>query len=257
MKLVWMIVLLGPVAAGAQTGTPVANTQPAATQVYTNAELHLRFAYPAEMIPRNAQAAAELGQQMLYGEDDGTDARTAMAGGAGRARSTTCMKTLLSVGTDREAAKTPAGSEGGSARAAGGAAGATDGAGSVALFDIDLRCLPPKAQKNRKLMDSVLAGLATQGTTVLGMMPVEQAVGYLLEGQRAYFASAQGQPVAQTDLQPGDDAELTGVVATAVGGHILAWRLEANSVAYFNRLLRSQVDFGTGPAGMLFPGQVQ
>jgi hypothetical protein len=253
MKLVWMIVLLGPVAAGAQTGTPVANTQPAATQVYTNAELHLRFAYPAEMTPRNAQAAAELGQQMLYGEDDGTDARTAMAGGAGRARSTTCMKTLLAVGSDSHAAKAPAGSGRGGARAA----GATDGAGSVALFDIDLRCLPPKAQKNRKLMDSVLAGLATQGTTVLGMMPVEQAVGYLLDGQRAYFASAQGQPVAQTDLQPGDDAELTGVVATAVGGHILAWRLQANSVAYFNRLLRSQVDLGTGPAGMLFPGQVQ
>lgn len=218
-------------------------------RTYTNAELHLRFAYPAEMTPRDAQAAAVQGQQMLYGEDDRTDATTAMAGGAGRARSSTCMKTLLSVGTDREAAK----SEGGSAQAA----GATDGAGNVALFDIDLSCLPPKALKNRKLMDSVLAGLATQGTTVLGMMPVEQAVGYLLDGQRAYFASAQGQPVTQTDLQPSDDMELTGVVATAVDGHILAWRLEATSVAYFNRLLRSQVDFGTGHAEMLFPGQVQ
>jgi len=60
--------------------------------------------------------------------------------------------------------------------------------------------------------------------------------------------------VAKTDVQSAE-SEVIGVAAMATGGHVLSWLLESNDPATFNRLLGSQVDFGTGKPERLFPAQ--
>jgi hypothetical protein len=219
--------LLTAVAAGQTPGKPPAP----AMRTFTDAALHLTFSYPAELTPVDPKAATALGQRILYGEDGAGDAEK-MKASAG------CTRTLLAVG--EESGRVTA---------------------RLALFEIDLGCVPPKAAKNRKLMDQVLHGLAAQGNEVLGMMPMQDPVGYLLEGQHAFFASSQGTPVSATALQS-SESQVTATVAVEVEGHdgqgkILAWHLESSDTTMFNRMLASPVDLGTGQAQMLFPAQIR
>lgn len=221
-----LVLLLAATAAGQTPGKPAAP----AMRTFTDPALQLTFSYPAELTPVDAKAATALGQRILYGEDGAGDAEK-MKSGAG------CTRTLLAVGEDGKA----------TAR--------------LSLFEIDLSCVPPKAAKNRKLMDQVLHGLAAQGNEVLGMMPMQDPVGFLLQGHHAFFASSQGTPISSASLQT-SDAQVTATVAVEVEGQdrqprILAWHVESSDVAVFNRLLASPVELGSGQAQPLFPAQVR
>jgi hypothetical protein len=212
-------------AAGQTPGKPAAP----AMRTFTDAALPLSFSYPAELTPTDAKAATALGQRILYGEDSGDAEKT--KSGAG------CIRTLLAVGEDGPVMA------------------------RLALFEIDMSCVPPKAAKNHKLMDQVLQGLAAQGNERLGMVPIDDPVGFLLQGRHGFFASAQGTPVSGTSLQS-SEAQVTATVAVAVEGHdgqgeILAWHLVSSDAALFNRLLASPVVLGTGPAQPLFAAQVR
>jgi hypothetical protein len=222
--------LLTALAAGQTPGKPAAP----AMRTLHDAALNLTFSYPAELTPEDPKAATALGQRILYGEDDAKDANKTQSGAG-------CTRTLLTVGENP------------------GPSGRT--MARLALFEIDLSCMPPKAMKNRKLIDQMLQGLAGQGNEVLGMIPIDEPVGFLLEGHHAFFASAQGTPVAATDVQT-SEAEVTATVAVEVEGpdgqkRVLAWYLESNDAAFFNRMLASPVDLGTGQAQPLFPARVQ
>jgi hypothetical protein len=222
--------IAGQVASGAAPGSQ------AAMKVYTNPALHLTFSYPAELGPRDATAVAAVGRRMMLGEDTSPDQDQQSPGqeSPGQQKSSgTCMKVLLSVGKD-----------------------GSGGQESIALFDMDVRCLPAKALRNKKAMDNLLTILTTQGTTALGMMPIEEPMFYEIQGHRVRFAAAQGTPVTKGDLQNSDAQEIA-VAATAVSGHVLSWWIQAGDVATYNRLLRSQVDFGAGKAQALFPAGFQ
>lgn len=216
--------LLTAVAAGQTPG------KPAAMRTFTDSVLPVTFAYPAELTPMDPKAAAALGERILYGEDGASDSAK-IKSGAG------CTRTLLAVGEDGRAMT------------------------RLALFEIDLSCVPSKAAKNRKRMDHVLQGMASQGNAVLGMMPMEDPVGFLLGGNHAFFAAAEGTPVSATALQSSDN-RVTATVAVEVKGHdgsgkILAWHMESTDAAMFNRLLACPVDLGTGQAQPLFPAQAR
>lgn len=232
MKFGAVLAVLISLAAMAQTAPPpaaAATTGPGPAKVYTNPALQLRFSYPAELKPQNTESTNAMGQRMVYGEN----AQTGPAGGG--AAPAACTKTLLAVG-----------------------ARPTKGNGldaSLTLFDIDLHCLPAKAMKSKSVMETALRGFASQGVTELGMMPIGDTVRYQLDGHRAYFASAQGTPVAKTDVQSGE-SEVMGVVTVEANGHILAWMVESNDLNFFNRMLASQVDLGTGAGQALFPAGI-
>lgn len=204
--------------------------KPAAVRTFTDAALQLTFSYPAELRPMDPKAASAMGQELLYGEDGAGDS-SKMKSGAG------CTRTLVAVGEDRPSKV------------------------RLALYEIDLSCVPPKAARNHKLMDQVLDGLAAQGNESLGMMPMEDPVGFLLQGHHAFFASAEGTPVSATAIQ-GSTAEVVATIAAEVEGHdgqpkILAWHVVASDAAVFNRLLACPVTIGAGPAQALFPAQVR
>ena len=222
-----LILLLTAVAAGQTPGKPAAP----ALRTFTDSTIGLSFSYPAELAPTDPKAAAELGLSVLFGEDAGDAEKTKTGAG--------CIRTLLAVGEDQPVMA------------------------RIALFEIDLSCLPPKAVKNHKLMDQTLQGLASQGNEVLGMTPLDEPAPYLLEGHHAFFASAQGTPVSATALQS-SQAVVTATIAAEVGGSakggpskILAWHVESNSAGMFNRLLACPVEIGTGQAQPLFPARVQ
>ncbi len=187
----------------------------------------MTFSYPADLEPRDAAAVAGVGRRMIYGADAESDPE--------HAKNDACAKVLLSVG--RNGSGNPPTPE-----------------VTMALFDVDLRCLPPKALRNRKTMDQVLVNLATLGTTVMGLMPIEEPMFYEVQGRRVHFCAAQGQPVTKSDLQTAD-SQLIAVTAMAANGHVLSWLLESNDLTAFNRLLGSQVDFGTGKPQPLFPAK--
>lgn len=228
-SVVLAVVAAAMVGMGQTTHPPAAATGPETTKVYTNTELNLRFSYPAELKPQDTESTNAMGQRMVYGEN----AQAGPAGGG--AAPAACTKTLLAVG-----------------------ARPTKGNGldaSLTLFDIDLHCLPAKAMKSKSVMETALRGFASQGVTELGMMPIGDTVRYQLDGHRAYFASAQGTPVAKTDVQSGE-SEVMGVVTVEANGHILAWMVESNDLNFFNRMLASQVDLGTGAGQALFPAGI-
>jgi hypothetical protein len=228
MKAGLMAMVLASVAAYGQAAhAPSPANEP--MRVYTNPELHLTFSYPAELVPRDAATALGAERRMIYGtavsEED-------------HSKPDTCAKVLLAVGEDN------AGS------------GAVGSRASIALFDVNTQCYPAKLLRDWKAMDLLLRNMTIQGTTEMGMMPIEQPMFYDLEGHRMHFCAAQGTPVTAGDVQTGE-AEVIGAAAVAIEGHVLGWVLEAKDAALFNRLMGSQVDLGGGTAQRLFPTRVQ
>ncbi|MGA8532130.1 MAG: hypothetical protein WB622_20570 [Acidobacteriaceae bacterium] len=218
--------LFTAVAAGQTPGKPAVS----AMRTFTDATLHLTFSYPAELTPVDPKVSTALGQRILYGEDGASDPDKVKSGAG-------CIRTLMAVGEDGRV----------TAR--------------LALFEIDLSCIPPKAAKNRKLMDETLHGLASQGNEVLGMVPMDDPVGFLLGGNHAFFAAAQGTPVSASAIQSSRGL-VTATIAVEVlsrGGQreILAWHVASSDAGTFNRLLGCPVDLGTGQAQPLFPAQAR
>jgi hypothetical protein len=199
-------------------------------RTFSDSALPLSFSYPSALTPLDAKAATDLGERILYGEDNSSDSDKVKSGAG-------CIRTLMAVGEDGRVMV------------------------RLALFEIDLSCIPPKAAKNRKLMDETLRGLASQGNEVLGMVPMDDPVGFLLAGNHAFFAAAQGTPVSATALQS-SEGQVTATIAVEVEGHdgrekILAWHVDSSDTAMFNRLLACPVVLGTGQAVPLFPARAQ
>jgi hypothetical protein len=203
------------------TGSPAA-------RVYSNPEFHLTFSYPAELTPTSAAPLAIVGRRMVYGGDE--------EGDPDHPGTDTCAKVLLSVGK---------GNQNGS--------GASNPWVRLGLLDVSAQCFPAKVFEKKKTIDGLLRNLVKQGTTLMGLMPLEQPAAYEIEGHRANFCAAQGQPVTGSDLQTGGQ-ELIGVAVVAVPGHVVAWVIETSDAAVFNQLLGSPVDFGAGKMERLFPG---
>lgn len=219
------VALMAAVPAQSQIAGRDGSAAPTANGVYSDPELHLTYAYPAQLTRHDGAFAGAAGRRMIYGEDAETDA----------AKASGCVKVLLSVGAGRE------GSPGVWVR--------------LGLLEVSGRCFPAKVMQNSKAMQTLLRNFVRQGTTVMGMMPLDQPARYLMQGHAANFCAAQGTPMTGSDLQTADQ-QLIGAAAMAVEGRVVAWVIETNDAATFNQLLGSSVDFGTGKAERLFPGQV-
>jgi hypothetical protein len=202
-----------------------------AMQGVKDADLHLTFSYPADLEPMDAKALADATSNSRFGEDSGENTDTVQP--------EACAKVLLSVGQVTEG---------------------NNGKiwGILTMLDVGPACIPPKALKSTRAMDTLLKPLVTGGTQVLGMMPLGGgATSYLIQGHKMHFAGAQGQPVAKSDLQTTDQSQTIAHMAVAIDGHIVMWRVESNNAGLLNRMLASQVDFGAGPPQPLFPGRLK
>ena len=192
--------------------------QTAPMRIWKDPALHLTFSYPAELQVRDP----------------------ASVGGGG------CAKVLLAAGFGTDPDQP----------------GAADAASSSAswatltLSDMGPECIPPKVLKKPKMMDQMMNGLTGGATQTLGLMPLEQPVGYPLEGYHAYLAAAQGEPVSTDVVQPANGAEVLAIIAVHVNDHVFIWRMASSDPGALNRMLSSQVDFGSGQLQALYPGHI-
>ena len=222
-----LAMVIGCCASVGQTA-PAAQDTGTATQTYTNADLHITFAYPVELKAMDVKALPGAAATSRSSEDPDAEANSLQTG--------QCSKVLLSVG------ETGAGQQGGAW-------------GSILMTALDPSCIPPKALTSNKRMENLLMPMVTGGTQVLGMMPMGQASSFLLQGHKVYFAAAQGEPVAQGDLQS-EAKQSIAFLAVQVNDHIVTWKIESNSQHLFIRLLSSRVDFGAGTPQALMPGRM-
>lgn len=192
--------------------------QTAPMRIWKDPALHLSFSYPAELQVRDP----------------------ASVGGGGCA----IVLLALGLGTDPNQA------------VASGTAPASDRWASLELSDMGPACIPQKVLKKPKMMDQMMYGLTGGATQTLGLMPLEQPVGYLIEGNHAYVAAAQGEPVSTDVVQPANGAEVLAVIAVHENDHVLIWRMASNDANLLNRMLASQVDFGAGTPQALYPGHI-
>ena len=210
-----------PAPSGSQAGTR--NPE---FRTWSSPDLHLTYWYPAELTQRDGAFAAAAGRRVLYGENAEDD----------QGKADTCTKVLFSVGK-----------------------GSETGQGSWArlgVVDLSGQCFPPKILHNKKATRLLLRSLVKQGTTLMGTMPLEVPTLYELQGRPAGFCAAEGQPLTASDLQTAGQ-ELIGIAAVAAEDRILAWVIETNDSAVFNRILGSGVDLGTGKPDKLFPAEVR
>ncbi len=218
--------------------TSKGTTQDKATGTYTNTELHLTFSYPQELLPEDAHAIAERGHVAMYGTQPETDPE--------HVRSEACDKVLLMVGKDGDPKKAeitiPGGGKAPSIE--------PDPTASILLVEIDNSCVPPKILKKP---DNALAGLALQVTQIPGMTSIDQPIWYEIQGHKIHFAAAQGQPLSKDGKQLSPYRQIIAGFAVELNGHILVWMLQSDDVDFFNRLLDSKVDFGSGAPQALFP----
>lgn len=201
-----------------------------AMQVFRDADLHLTFSFPADLQPTDAKSMPGASTNSRFGADSEESMDAGQPGA--------CGKVLLSVG------KTTKGSHG-------------TIWGTLSMLDIQPSCIPPKALKSKRAMDSLLRPLVSGGTQVLGMMPLGTETVYLIQGHKVHMVAAQGQPVAKTDLQPAEQMQTVAHIAVAVDDHILLWKVESNNPGLLNRMLASQLDLGIGSPAPLFPGRLQ
>jgi hypothetical protein len=192
--------------------------QTAPMHTWKDPGLQLTFSYPGELQPRDA----------------------ASAGGNG------CAKVVLAAGLGADPNEPSAADT----------APASANWASLSLSDMGPECIPPQALKKTKVMDQMMYGLTGGATQTLGLMPMEQPIGYLLQSRHAYVAAAQGEPVSSDGLQPANGAEVLVVIAVHIDDHVLIWRLASNDANLLNRMLASQVDFGGGAPQALYPGHI-
>ena len=224
MSRVWAAFVVAAATAAAQA--PAAKAPP---QVYTDAALNFTVSYPADLQPMDARAISGSADNSRFGGDANSEADSL--------ESPACRKTLLSVG-----------------RVIQGAQGKQWGL--MTVTDVGPSCIPPRALKSPKRMDSLLNPVVTGGTQTLGMMSMGPPASYLIQGHKVHFAGSRGEPVAKSDLQPSDETQTIANFAVQVNDHIVSFRIEANDSRLLNRMLASKVDFGAGSPQPLFPGQL-
>jgi hypothetical protein len=231
----------------ATTSPPVGTTNvvPSGSNgTYINSELHLTFSYPPELQPEDAQAIAERGHIAMYGTQPEADPE--------HAESEACDKVLLMVGKESDPKKEEVTVSAGKTKPS--IQMKPDPGGSIALFEIDSSCVPPKSLKK---IDNVLAGLALVITRVPGMKPIDKPVWYDIQDHKVHFAAADGYPLSKGNKTLSSDPQIIAGFAVEVNSHILLWMLQSNDIDFFNHLLDSKVDFGSGVPQVLFPTHLQ
>jgi hypothetical protein len=246
MKLTTLLFMLSPMVVTAQDAEPASPTVGTQTTTapsnaagnYANPELHLSFSYPQELLPQDVRAVAERGHIAFYGSQPETD--------PDHIKSEACNKPLLSVSKASDPKKSRIGIRSDKKTIY----LKPDPGGSISLFEIEKSCIP---SKDLKKMENTLAGIAIQTTKIPGLAPIDRPVWYEIQGHRVHFAAAYGQPISKDMKTLGSDSQIIAGLAVEVNDHILFWMLQANDIDFFNRLLDSKVDFGSGTPQALSP----
>ncbi len=121
----------------------------------------------------------------------------------------------------------------------------------IILIEMVKDCLPKKLLKNE---NDTLGTLAMGAVTLPGLIRMPKPLWYDVAGQKIHMNEAMGRPIANRMLSPAPIIVMS--MSTQWHGHLLLWSFLSNDIEIFNDMTKSLVQFGDGPWGQMFAGNI-
>jgi len=121
----------------------------------------------------------------------------------------------------------------------------------VLFIELVRDCVPKKVQKNEK---DVLGSIALAFVSEPGIQRMPNPIWYEVGGQKIHMNSGAGRLITNGQLAAGPVFIMS--MATQWRGHLIAWVFTSNDTEIFNEITKSQVQFGGGVSGTMFPANI-
>ena len=215
--------------------------------MFYDKQLDLRFNYPVEMQTVDANAEMERGHQNIYGVSGENDPEHREA--------KRCVRPLLDAELPEEKAPQRLAN--------------LDGVwiddsktykesrlpqpiyATIMVMEIVRDCLPKKLRKNE---NDALSNIALSFVSAPGIQRMPKPLWYEVGGQKIHMNSGVGRIIAGGKLAVAPVVVMS--MATEWRGHLLAWVFTSDDVEIFNETTKSLVQFGDGPWGPMFAGNL-
>jgi hypothetical protein len=209
--------------------------------------LNFHFNYPEEMRTLDGNAEMESGHENIYGTSGNIDPEHLQA--------KRCTRFLLDTELPQDKApQRPASLHGmwtdksGEAKDSG---KPTPIVAKILLVEIARDCLPKDVQQNE---DDASAGIAKSFVSIPGIQLMPKPLWYEAGKQKIHMNSGVGRPIVNG--QPDSGPIIVMSMSTQWHGHLLAWVFTSNDAEIFNEITKSLVQFGNGPWGPMFAGNI-
>lgn len=258
--LIWLILASTP-ANSQQTTTTNARTSASSSQSepktndvtalkpgeFYDKELDLHFNYPVEMRTLDASTDMDSGHLNIYGVSGANDPEHQEA--------KRCVRSLLDADLPEDKAPKRVAS--------------LDGIwvddskeykesrkpepifAKILMVEIVRNCLPKKLQKHE---NDALGSIAMSAVSEPGIQRMPKPLWYDVGGLKIHMNSGAGRPIVNGQLASAPIFIMS--MATQWRGHLLAWCFISNDTETLNELTKSLVQFGNGPWGTMFAGNI-
>jgi hypothetical protein len=210
-------------------------------------ELNLHFKYPEEMRVLDGNAEMESGHQNVYGTSGNSDPEHLEA--------KRCTRFLLDTELPQDKApQRPASLNGmwtDEPNKSNESKKPTPMVARILVVEIARDCLPKNVQQND---DDASAGIAKSFVSIPGIKLMPKPLWYEVGKQKIHMNSGVGRPVING--QPAAEPIIVMSMSTQWNGHLLAWVFTSNDAEIFNEITKSLVQFGNGPWGPMFAGNI-
>jgi len=210
-------------------------------------ELDLHFNYPREMKVLDGKAEMETGHENLFGEAGEKDPEHRQA-----AR---CIRFHLALDLPKENAPQHMANDGGlwidDTKEYKDSRKPQPIFAKIVVMEFLPACLPKPTPKN---FDGALASMARDLVSLPGLLPAPKPLWYEVAKQKIHMNWSIGRFKMNGHL---DEAPMIVMaMSTEWRGHLLMWAFTSNDASIFNQLTKSLVQFGDGPWGQMFPGNL-
>jgi hypothetical protein len=122
---------------------------------------------------------------------------------------------------------------------------------TIVMLELLRECLPKDAQADK---DDILAGIAKDSVSEPGIQLMGKPLWYEVGKQNIHMNAGVGRPIANGELSPAPIIVMS--MATEWRGHFLAWVFTSDDTEIFNEITKSQVQFGDGAWGAMYPATI-
>ena len=121
----------------------------------------------------------------------------------------------------------------------------------IVMIEMVRDCLPKNLQKNE---NDTLGSMALSAVSEPGIQRMPKPLWYEVGKQKIHMNSGAGRPIVNGQLASAPIIIMA--MTTQWQGHLLAWVFTSNDTEIFNEITKSVVEFGNGPWGPMFFGNL-
>lgn len=122
---------------------------------------------------------------------------------------------------------------------------------TIVMLEVRRECLPKDADADK---DNILAGMAKDSVSMPGIQLMGKPLWYEIGKQRIHMNAGVGRPIANGELASAPIIIMA--MAAEWRGHFLAWVFTSDDTEIFNQITKSQVQFGDGAWGTMYPATI-